>query len=276
MSYRYLDEGKKKHYHELDGKPLIGTSSVSSVIAKPLTWWALQVGLKLLGYLPEKKRVGSTYRAVPKEERINAALKGLTEIQGMTPISYLARLEEAYRAHDKVKNEAAVTGTDLHAVLERYVKYCMEHNNSVPSSMPLAQGEEVRKIKPFIDWACMNVKRFLWSEVHCYSREHWLGGISDCGYETHTGGIGIMDFKSSKEAYDEQFWQAAGYDIEISENGGFDKDGNLVFKLEKPITEYSILPFGADVVEPVFRYNVEECKGLFLAELKIYKAKNHV
>lgn len=273
MSYKYTDEGKKKHYHELDGKPLIGTSSVSSVIAKPLTWWALQVGLAKLGFLPEKKRQGKIYKPIPKEERIEAALKGLTEIQNMTPIAYLARLDEAYKAHDKVKNEAAVTGTDLHAVLERYVKACIEKNNGLPLTVDLFT-DEGKRIEPFVTWALKSVRKFLWSEVHCYSAVHWLGGISDCGYETYAGGIGIMDFKSSKEAYDEQFWQAAGYDIEISENGGFDKDGNLIFKLEKPITEYAILPFGAEDIEPVFRYNVTECKELFLAELKIYKAKN--
>jgi hypothetical protein len=80
-----------------------------------------------------------------------------------------------------------------------------------------------------------------------------------------------MDFKSSKEAYPTQFFQCAGYALQIAENGGFDKDGNKIFILEKPIGFYAVVPFGAEVVEPVFDLDVKGCEEGFISALTLYK-----
>jgi len=108
------------------------------------------------------------------------------------------------------------------------------------------------KINPFIEWARKNVKKYLWSEVHCYSEKNWIGGISDVGIELNDGRVGIFDFKSAKEAYDSHFFQIAGYDIQISENGGFDAEGNKTFTLPKPLEFYAVIPFGAENIIPIF------------------------
>jgi hypothetical protein len=47
--------------------------------------------------------------------------------------------------------------------------------------------------------------------------------------ELNDGTIAVIDFKSSKDAYPEQFWQCAGYDILVSENGGYTAEGEKLF-----------------------------------------------
>jgi hypothetical protein len=116
-----------------------------------------------------------------------------------------------------------------------------------------------------------NVNRFLWSEMHCWSETLWLGGISDCGALLKDGRFAIIDFKSSREAYASQFWQIGGYDLQISENGGYLADGEKVLDVLKPIDIYFVIPFGAEKPEPVACGDVEGCKTAYKAALTLYK-----
>lgn len=256
----------KKHLHTLDGKALTGTSSVSSVIAKPLTWWASGLAVKELG-VPDPKVLTKLKRnAATKDEKethFRAIAKRLAQIKEMEPAEYADVLDAAYRAHQTTLDQKADQGTDLHEELERFVKNTMANRLPTPMYDP--------RIQPFIDWAIKNVKQFLWSEMHCYSEKHWLGGISDCGYISNDGKLGIIDFKSSKEAYLTQFWQCAGYDLQISENGGFTADGDKVFELPQPIDHYVIFAFGAPKVLPAINVDVAGCKEAFLAMVLLYK-----
>ncbi len=261
MNYRYTDE-KKKHLHSLDGKPLIGTSSVLSVIAKPLTWWASGMAVAKFGWLDPKKN--------PPDAVKRALDDGYNRVQALTLDGYETLLKDAYKAHSVKLDESAKGGTDMHAEIEEYVKRCIEHDG-----IPQQRADGHKAVIVFASWAVQNVKKFLWSEAHCFSSEYWLGGISDCGVELNDGRVGIIDFKSSKEAYLSQFWQCAGYDIELSENGGYDADGNILFKLSQPIDFYCVLPFGADNPEPVFDFNVTQSKEAFLAALQLYKIMNN-
>jgi len=97
------------------------------------------------------------------------------------------------------------------------------------------------------------------------------GGISDVGVELMNGEIAIIDFKSSKEAFSTHFFQIAGYDLQISENGWFDKDGKLLGKLDKPITRHIVVPFGAKVVTPVVSENVLAHRTAFKHAIGLYK-----
>lgn len=280
--YKYIDENRD-HMHTLDGKPLMGTSTVLKVLAKPLTWWASGLACEKFGWtkiqdklynipqeIQDEVRVkglefkrGSTAGTVviPKEVRIPLAMKVWNKIVGMSGADYLKLLDEAYKAHSVKLKDTAQDGTDLHAEIERFVKNTMENKMDVYNE----------KIQPFIDWANVKIKRFLWLELNCYSEKHWLGGISDIGYETTSGVYGILDIKSSKDAYLNQFFQIAGYDIQISENGGYDKNGNKTFTLDKPITEYVVFPFGMQNPAPQFYYDIAGAKECFLAALTLYK-----
>lgn len=258
MGYQYIDE-KKEHLHTYDGKPLVGTSTVTKVLAKPLTWWAAGKALESLGWTNPK--------LVPKEEGIKIAGKA-RKFMFINNADYYDWLQECYRAHDTSKKEAGVKGTDRHELLEIYVKDCISQNDGEP------HGEADPSIQEFADWAQKNIKRFLWSEMHCYSLDLWTGGIADVGWESNDGRIVAADFKSSKAAYFDQFIQIAGYDMEISENGGFTANGERIYQLEKPIDAYCVVPFGAETLTPEFRYNVQEYRDGFRAALTLHKLQN--
>lgn len=287
--YKYLDEGKQ-HLHTLDGQPLYGTSTVLKVIAKPLTYWASGLAVEKLGWikiqdklhnisdevkarvselgLEFKKGSYSGVVAIPKEIRKEFALKGWNKVVGLSSGEYLDLLDEAYKAHATKLDESADAGTTMHENLESFVKNTML---CYASGMKDTTEYTHEAVKIFQEWAKKYVKRFLASEMHVYSEKYWLGGIFDCLYEKHDGTVGIMDFKSSKDAYLSQFWQCGGYDIQLSENGGYDKDGNKVFELDKLVTEYAVFPFGMAKPEPQFYFDMAGAKEAYLSALVLYK-----
>lgn len=251
----------KDHIHTYLGKPLMGTSTVVGVLAKPLTWWASGLACEKFGWTNKgNAKKGWT----PKEDRLKKVEAFLSTINLYTPETWLELTDEAYKAHSVKLDKSADAGTDLHAELERYVKNTMENR--------MATYDE--KIQPFTDWALANVKKFLYSEMYCYSNTLWVGGISDCAVELNDGKIGIIDFKSSKESYESQFIQIAGYDLQISENGGFNEKGYPMFKLEKPIDFYAVVPFGSEKFTVDMRYNVDELKEGFKSAVVLWKLTN--
>jgi hypothetical protein len=270
--YRFNEDigerGKANHIHQIfdngEWKNLIGTSTALGVLAKPLTWWASGLAVAELGWIKAgdwKLLKTKEQKEADLERRIAHTAPIFEEIKDLAVEDYIKRLDKAYKAHSVKLDSSAEKGKDLHAELERYVK---DHMAGI-------EGEYDEKIQPFIEWAEVNVKRFLWSELHVYSKELWLGGITDAGAELKDGSLAIIDFKSSKEAYDSHFLQIGGYDLQLSENGGFTKDGERVFQLEKPIDQYIVVPFGAEIVAPAIVKNVEKHKQIFKHVLEIYR-----
>ncbi len=251
---KYLFDDSQ-HLHSLDGKPLMGTSTiVNEVIAKPLTWWAAGKALESLGWTNPK--------LVKKEEGIKLAGKARKNFF-ISNAEYYDWLQECYRAHSVFKDKKAVEGTDMHAELEHFVKAKM---GKVPMRADYAE-----KIKPFIEWAEKNVKTFIASEAHCYSEKLWCGGITDAIAELNDGKLAVIDFKSSKDAYTSQFIQVAGYSIQVEENGLWDATGTHNKKLEKEFNAFIVVPFGAEKVEPVIRYDVSALKEGFASAVSLYK-----
>jgi hypothetical protein len=237
---------RENHIHTLDDKPLMGTSKVVGVIAKPLTWWASGLAVAELGWTKKLDPRKSTPEQVKENasDRFLRANKALLQFRDMGPLEYFALLDKAYRAHADRLTKSADKGTGMHAELEAYVKDCIAHGG-----VPLEQsGAGSLPVRIFAAWACENVKRFLVSEGHCYSERLWTGGITDLLFEDKEGRLGIMDFKSSREAYLSQFMQIAGYDIAISENGLFDENGKLIYKPDRSIGFYAVFPFHASML----------------------------
>jgi len=267
-----------KHLHELfdagQWRPLIGTSSVLGVIAKPLTWWASGLAVKEFG-CPDPKVLTKIKNKKATEEEIGLLVQSAEATKGdisqMTTREYVGLLDRAYRAHKTTLDDTADKGVDLHSELERFVRW---HMNVEPEPAPLVWHP---RIQPFIEWTDKNVDRFLWSEMNVYSERWWLGGISDCGLVDKQGRYAILDFKSSKEAYLSAFWQAAGYDLQIMENrGGFDADGNRTTDDQTCYHDgadyYAILPFGMEKPEVQINEDVKDCRENFLHALALYKA----
>ncbi len=270
--YRFDD---KEHVHLLDNQPLVGTSRVGSILAKPLAWYGSGKAVEVFG-CPDPKLLTRIKNKKATDAEIvahNMALQDfLTNIKTMDLPQYIALIDKAYRAHDVYMRSRAKPGKDLHAECESFINAEMEGVTSYWG----------KKIQPLVTWASENVKQFLWSEGHCYSEKHWIGGISDAGYETNDGRFGVLDFKSSKEAHMDQFWQCAGYAIQIEENGVLDKNGNKIWPLspkDRPtgphhwIDEVCVFPFGGDEPRPYFHVDIQGAKECFLSELFIY---NHL
>src|SRR3990167_1365761 len=158
--YKYLDS-KKEHLHTFNDKPLIGTSSVGSVLAKPLTWWASGLAVKELG-VPDPKVFTKMKKKQATQEEIDALNSScgefLTRFKDMSVESYITLLSNAYKAHSVKLADSAEEGVDLHAELERYVK-----NHILTQGKAVDVTEYEPRIQPFIDWTEKNVKRFLWS-----------------------------------------------------------------------------------------------------------------
>lgn len=270
QGYKYLDN-EKQHLHTYNGKPLFGTSTVVGVLAKPLTWWASGLAVEKLGWTNSKKRENGKYINIPLESRISHVEPFLEEIKGLSPKEYLNRLDEAYKAHSVKLDDSATAGTDMHALLEEYVKKCITENKRKPM---LPKKEDAKPVQIFAEWAVNNVKRFMYSEANCYSHRLWVGGISDVGAELIDGKYAIIDFKSSKEAYESQFIQLAGYAIQIEENGILNANGVLQFKISKPFEKLIIFPFGSENPQAEYRMNLDELKQAFEACTTLHKLLN--
>lgn len=260
---------QENHIHTLGGVPLIGTSSMASVLSKPLTYWASGLAVEKFGWINK----GNAKKGFEKKEkRLSVASSRRKEITKLNDEDYLKLLDEAYSAHATKLKDSASDGVDLHAECEKYVKNWILCNNSKTKMVDHTEYDP--KIKPFIEWAEKNVKRFLWSEAHCYSKELWLGGITDCGYEDMNGKYAILDFKSSKDVYLSQFWQCVGYAIQAEENGLFTAEGELIMKLDKPISYVSVLPFGMEKPEVFTNEDMSGGKEAVRAMCVLYKKLN--
>ena len=254
MGYSY---NAKDHIHLYDGKPLVGTSTAKDIIAKGgLTWWASGMACAEFGWLNPKKH--------SNEDRLLHAELGKAMIELLSKEKYLALLDKAYKAHSVKLKTSAGEGTDLHALIEEFIKSRINGINYVADI----------KLKPFIEWTNKNVKRFLFSEVHCYSKPLWVGGIADFGYVDMEGRHVLGDIKSSKEAYFSQWVQLAGYDIQIDENGGFDAKGNQTFG-RVGFVQHAIFAAGAGLDKPFFNKGegLHRTKQAFRNAVNLYKDK---
>lgn len=253
MGYRF---DSVKHLHELDGRPLIGTKTALSVIAKPLTYWASGLAVERLGWKNPKKN--------PSAECMAYAQEKLDEIRKMSLGEYVKLLNSAYRAHATKLKSSAVAGVDLHGLIEEFI--CGRLRGAgVLLPDPL--------IKPFVDWSDNNVKQFLFSELNCYSRILHVGGIADFGYEDMEGKYVLGDIKSSREAYFSQWAQLGGYDIQIGENGGFDAEGKKTFDPLIPFDYHAIFCAGASLDKPFLNLETVKMKEAFCHAVSLYKSQ---
>ena len=198
--------------------------------------------------------------------RLAKATETFEEIKALTPEHYLRLLDKAYSAHSKNLKKTAKDGTDLHEMLENYVKHCMKNNGGVPMDLP-AKDE---RVSVFIKYAVDNIAEFLGSEIHVHSEELWLGGIIDLVARMKDERIGVLDFKRAKDAYMSHFIQTSLYDLQLMENGGFTPDGEKILEPLKADL-YIIFPFGAEDKKPRIREDVEIARSAAKATLHMYK-----
>lgn len=187
-----------KETPDSEPRPLSGITSVLGVIGKPnlITWAARMV-----------------------TEHIKAAEGWVTDIGfGVvfdTVDQWKDFMEDAEKAHTKKKDAAAGLGTDAHALVEEYIKRCINENGGIPIPSGLAEPRVIE----FADWCVQrNIEtkfRFLASETPLADPENSIAGTPDFIAEEEVEGEMILvigDLKTSSGIYDRTFFaQMAAY-----------------------------------------------------------------
>ena len=266
----YVPENfKRNHAYFADPegqKPYMGITSVLSVIAKnALIQWAANEAVKYV------------------EDNTKHHALGATMAEGFViyPQELREVLAEARYAHRKKKEDAGQKGTDLHALVEEYVRMCIANNGTlgigdimlsghwqkdVEAPNKLVKAEHLSLIAPFIMWASENSIRFLAAEKRLYSKTHWIAGTCDLVFEKD-GKTYIGDIKTYKKLWDRvPMMQCAGYALMAEEMWK-----NRVYVMDKPrIDGYCIIRIRDGEFEPTWSFDVEgDTKG-FLAALELY------
>lgn len=256
MSYSFNSD---RHIHLLGGTPLIGTTTALDVLGKNLTWWAAELAaVECLESGEKIENIRSEY-----EEAITSGnkKKSIDALQKKYPLFKKARF-----AHYNNKNKSADKGIDLHSVVEQYIK------NEI-AGLPQFPITDDRIVK-FVEWSKINVKRFLFSELHCYSKALHCGGIADFGHIDMEDNFFLDDVKSSREPYFNHWAQLGGYDLQISENGGYTPEGKKIFDLSgKEFKGHAIFCAGYDLGKPFFNYETARVRRAFSYCANLYKEK---
>lgn len=239
---------EEAHLYVYNGRPMTGVTTILGVIAKPaLIQWSADEAVKHLGWFNEKY--------TDKE-------KGMTDLsmhhKGISSLSveeFYQMLCDARVQHTKRKTDAATVGTDVHAIIEAIVKKAIREQEG--KIIGQSDNEMVNK---FIDWAVASDVTFLESEKRLYSQEHWYAGTCDLVF-LKDGKKYIGDIKTSSGIYGREFFfQMAGYQIALEENGENDFFGSTIIRCGKD---------GSFEVKDSF--DLESDKAGFLAALKLYR-----
>ena len=273
--YKYIDE-KRSHLHTLDGKPLIGTSTVAKESVNKgdglMQWYADLATLDALGKAidPEEyKGLLIGYEMAQSIQDWKAKSNAMKNLDKQYPF-----FSEARRAAIRKRDGSASAGTLRHGVLEEYIRDCIKQGGHPQAQESVDDGLYEPAVREFIIWAHANVAKFVFTEANCFSEKLWLGGISDIGMILKDGRRVLGDHKSSKNAFFDQFIQCALYDIELAENGILDADGNK--KSEWELADgYVVFPFRSSPFTPEFKWNVGEYRSVAEGVVRTYKLKEY-
>ncbi len=204
MNYSF---NENKHIHSLDDKPLMGVTTVLSVIAKPaLIQWSANMAVDYI-------KDNTPFYLIKLGNKIEINLEAFERIR-----------EEARSAHRKKKESAGNWGTNVHKAIEEWIKEKKE---------PKLDEKGMEVFNKFKSWAYDNKVEFLESEKHIYSENLWIGGILDLVIKMD-GKKYIADIKTSSGIYNEAFFQMGAYNLCLEEMGEHkDVEGYLVINLKK-------------------------------------------
>lgn len=208
---------EKNHIHTLDGKPLMGVTTVLSVISKPaLIQWSANMACDYISDWVETRIKKQSEDEPTEEMMVLVDDESIDEIRGI--------IKQARTAHRKKKESAGDWGTTVHKAIEEWIKEGKEPE--------LEDENQVKVFNLFKDWATENKIKFLESEKHLYSKEMWIGGIVDMVFEMD-GKKYIGDIKTSSGIYNEAFFQMGAYHLMLEEMGVKDIEGYIVINLKK-------------------------------------------
>jgi len=200
------------HIHKFGDKPLMGVTTVLSVISKPaLIQWSASIAAD---YIEKELR-----------ENCMKVTEGGGEEILVDGESLNITCKEAKVAHRVKKETAGDFGTILHTAIENYIK-----TGEAPEDLSF---EGLQGFVKFMFWANKEKVKFLESEKHVWSKELWVGGICD-GILTLDGKKYLFDVKTSSGIYPTMFAQMAAYHLCLKEMKEHeDIAGYLIVNLNK-------------------------------------------
>lgn len=206
-----------KHFYCIAGYPgyekLPGVTTPLGIVDKstPLMIWARNVALDLV-----------LKRADEQHTRGKISIPALQTI-----------VNEARRRPDKERDDAADLGTLVHSLIDKIVL----GQRLDPSSVPMVA---LPAVSAFYDWFDSQDLEFIMGDTKVASLVHRYGGSLDAlARRRNTGKIVLLDWKTSKKAYDTHALQAAGgYHLALEETYGIVADEAVVVRFSKtePIT----------------------------------------
>ena len=179
---------EKKHLYFYDGKPMTGCTTILGILAKPaLIPWAAKMAT----------------------DHVRSELSKTDKWLWSSELPRI--LDEAKGAHARKRDDAAESGTDLHALVETWVRACIAENDGYP------KVAEEGPIFAFTKWAIKENVRFIATETKLYSKELWVAGTVDLVFEKG-GKRFVGDIKTYKKLWDRvPLIQCAGYALMAEE-----------------------------------------------------------
>ena len=235
---------EKKHAYTLDGKLLQGVTSIidgTSSKANLIDWAANMA----VDYVRDNSIPTELGRVVQPDT-----------------------LELARKAHTRRKESAGQKGTDAHALVEEYIKWCLTDPTSKFSPNSVKDFEAIR---PFIQWAQENDVRFIAAEQRLYSETHKFAGTCDFVYLDKDGKLTIGDLKTFPKMWSaDPFIQMGAYSLAWAELTGERPEQSVVVKMCDPEDE-RLRKYGGKAFAAYPRYALEEDEEMFLLRLKMYR-----
>jgi hypothetical protein len=174
-------------------------------------------------------------------------------------------LEEARKAHLKKRDAAGTKGTDVHALVEEYVKHCIEANSGEPLAAVLSP------VQPFVDWALTEVKQFLVAEQKLYDEENAVAGTADFFYISKKDELVAGDLKTFPKMWSpDAYCQTGIYSGMWRKLTGNQPDKSVMVKMCDPEDE-RLKKYGGNAFSVYERLALKEDEEMFLKRLELHR-----
>lgn len=219
----------KRHRYTLGGKHIEGVTTILGVLDKPaLPWWGMQIGVRGVLTLAERGVIfppieceswDTTWFVADEEHPAfkrafagdHAAIApGPDDVLDDAQVVRLLVGEKLTVNH--VKDEAGKRGSVAHDAAEQYVKYGTAPNLATidPAAKPYVQSAAGFFVEIEPDP--------IGAELVVWSPKDWYAGTFDL-LAWVDGKLTLLDFKTSKRAYDTHFLQLCAYEAARRELG---------------------------------------------------------
>jgi len=221
-SHRYKLKGEKNY--------LISASSAAGIVDKSrfLIPWALNLAAAHLRQYFENSS-STTYTA-----------------EELLPL-----IDEAIKQHTIKKEEAASIGSIVHGFAEEYARFrlCIGPEPQISEEW---DERATTGVSGFLDWFNAHEVKFIETERLLYSRQHGYVGITDV-VASVDGKKYLMDYKTSKGIYNEQFYQLSAYWGAYEEEMGEQLDGGAILHFDKESGAFTFKEVSREEHEKNFR-----------------------